>query len=624
MELNEYLDKNPWPGELLQLSKPVEYYFTYDFDLSPEELWPLVSDTSRVNKHMNLSRVAYNEIEGKLYGKSRIAGRIHEWLETPWQWEYAKSMTGERIYSKGYFRYLRANYIIENKGNGRSSLTIYFGWIPGGLAGRILLTLARKNFGADFHRAVNEVIKSANQSVPMFMLTEPSGSMLYSTNEKNSDNSERVHSIKRQLIAEGIDPDVTEKLSDYIIKAPDDKLYRIRPIPLAREMNIDRLNLLNVMLHSTRKGLLNMTWDTICPHCQGLRERASHLWEVKKDARCDVCRIDFDTSGINSIEITFHPNPEIRKVNEVLYCSAEPAKKAHILFQREIKPGGQYSCPADFPDGLYRMRIQGEINFNILDLNMENTSGTILWDNNISSGNYRITRGGSILIENISDIPQTYIIEEDKTDTDALRPRDIFAFQDFRDIFSEESLSLDLSIDVGVQNILFVDIVKSTELYSREGNSKAFSLVRDYFSKSHSIARANNGTIVKTMGDAVLLAFIDPIDALKSAVTFQKKFNGTGSGNFITRITINRGPCLAVNLNNGIDYFGQTVNIAAKLQNYAGGGDIVFTRDFYEDENVKKYLLQHGFKEKALKEAEVKGAGIIGYHSIKIRSGKST
>lgn len=74
------------------------------------------------------------------------------------------------------------------------------------------------------------------------------------------------------------------------------------------------------------------------------------------------------------------------------------------------------------------------------------------------------------------------------------------------------------------------------------------------------------------MGDAVLLAFIDPMDALRAAVKFQKKFNGTGSGNFITRITINRGPCLAVNLNNGIDYFGQTVNIAAKLQNYADGG----------------------------------------------------
>jgi class 3 adenylate cyclase len=120
------------------------------------------------------------------------------------------------------------------------------------------------------------------------------------------------------------------------------------------------------------------------------------------------------------------------------------------------------------------------------------------------------------------------------------------------------------------------------------------------------------------MGDAVLLSFIDPLDAIKAAILFQKKFNGTGPGNLITRITINRGPCLAVNLNNGIDYFGQTVNITAKLQNYAGGGEIVFTREFIQDDSAKEYLMQKGFKEKNVKTASIKGAGDIEYFSIKI------
>ncbi len=617
MTLNEYLSKNPWPEELLKLSKPVEYYFTYDFDLPPDELWPLVSDTSRVNKHMNLSEVTYNEIEGKLYGKSRIAGRIHEWIEIPWQWEYAKSMTGERIYSKGYFRYLRANYIIEDKGNGRSALTIYFGWIPRGITGRLILNLARKNFGLNFHRAVNEVIDASVQK-PLFILNESPASRISLFSDKTANNSARIDSIIKQLINEGIDRNITEKLSDYITNAPDDKLYRIKPLVLAREIDAEKHKLLNVMLHSTRKGLLNMTWDTICPHCQGLRERASHLWEVKKNARCEVCQIDFEATGINSIEVTFHPNPEIRKVNEVHYCSAEPAKKAHILFQRELKPGQQYSLEALFPEGLYRMRVQGEMNYNTLEISEENSSGTVLWDRSNFSEHYRIQPGGVILIENLSDRAETYIVEEDKTDMDALRPRDIFAFQDFRDIFSEEALALDLSIDVGVQNIVFVDIVKSTELYSREGNSRAFSMVRNYFSSSRDIAVENNGTIIKTMGDAVLLSFIDPLDAIKAAILFQKKFNGTGPGNLITRITINRGPCLAVNLNNGIDYFGQTVNITAKLQNYAGGGEIVFTREFIQDDSAKEYLMQKGFKEKNVKTASIKGAGDIEYFSIKI------
>jgi hypothetical protein len=183
-----------------------------------------------------------------------------------------------------------------------------------------------------------------------------------------------------------------------------------------------------------------------------------------------VCRTDFETTGINSIEVTFHPDPKIRKVNEVLYFSAEPAKKAHIFFQRDIKPDSRYSLKAVSPDGLYRMRIQGEMNFNTLEISEDNSSAAVLWDRNNFSEYYRIPPDGEILIKNLSDKPETYIVEEDKNDIDALRQGDIFSFQDFRDIFSEEALSPDMSIDVGVQNIVFADIVKSTELYSREGN----------------------------------------------------------------------------------------------------------------------------------------------------------
>jgi class 3 adenylate cyclase len=53
---------------------------------------------------------------------------------------------------------------------------------------------------------------------------------------------------------------------------------------------------------------------------------------------------------------------------------------------------------------------------------------------------------------------------------------------------------------------------------------------------------------------------------------------------------MNTGSCLAVNLNSNIDYFGNTVNLGAKIQAVAGAGQIGFTQSVADDSEVKKFL----------------------------------
>lgn len=105
--------------------------------------------------------------------------------------------------------------------------------------------------------------------------------------------------------------------------------------------------------------------------------------------------------------------------------------------------------------------------------------------------------------------------------------------------------------------------------------------------------REHNGAVVKTIGDAAMLAFTDSLQCLKTALELQRRFTGNPeTGNVLLRISIHAGPCLAVNLNSGVDYFGNTVNFAAKLQQLAGAHEIAMSSDFAADEQVTNHLAE--------------------------------
>jgi class 3 adenylate cyclase len=89
--------------------------------------------------------------------------------------------------------------------------------------------------------------------------------------------------------------------------------------------------------------------------------------------------------------------------------------------------------------------------------------------------------------------------------------------------------------------------------------------------------------LVKTIGDAVMASFVDPLDALRAALDMRAQiaqFNADAGSDLIgLKIGLHAGACLAVTLNDRLDYFGQTVNIAARVQALSGAGEIVVTDD---------------------------------------------
>jgi len=619
MNVKEYLSANRWPGKWLEKGSPVEYYFTIPVDVSIETLWEVVSDTSALNEASGLNLMKYEEEDGKLKGTITMAGKVHEFVEEPWQWDFGKELYFARIYSKGYMYYVRIHIFITSNENGEpDSVTYYYGWIPRNFIGRLALILKRKSYKRNLIKAFVKVIEEKRDKSSLHMEIDTYKGSHPQINKKYLINKSLLEGVKLKVKEDDVNGDIIDNLSYHIETASDSELYRIRPISLAESWKLSVDEIIPSLLYATRHSMVNMTWDTVCPHCLGMRKRVSHLWEVQKNDYCEVCSIEFEAGDIDAMEITFQPHPDIRKVDEVLYCSAEPSKKNHIKYQKDIPGGVTHIYDIPFTVGNYRYRVQGEKSYGYFRVE-EGEAKKLFWDSSIDAADGVTGPGAQLVMRNRENFPKTFIIEEYSPDKKMFRPKDLFAFQEFRDLFSEEALNLDLSIDIGVQNILFVDIVGSTSLYERVGNTQAFSIVRDFFKISHYIALKYHGVVVKTLGDAVMLSFSKTENAVRAAFSFAANFRKQGDHDLQVRVSLNKGPCLAVNLNSSIDYFGQSVNVAAKLQSFTEGGEIAFTEAVSKDIEAKQYLESKGFTFKNNKTAVIEGAGRIHYWIIKTR-----
>jgi class 3 adenylate cyclase len=160
----------------------------------------------------------------------------------------------------------------------------------------------------------------------------------------------------------------------------------------------------------------------------------------------------------------------------------------------------------------------------------------------------------------------------------------LLTVQTFRTLFPRETIPPNESLLVRRVAILFTDLVGSTALYSQKGDSRAYSLVRQHFNLLFQIVDEHNGAVVKTIGDAIMAAFTMPLDALNAAIAMQKQMqvlnqqlNLSVINPLMLKIGIDAGPCISVTLNDRPDYFGMTVNTAARVEALSKGNDIVVT-----------------------------------------------
>jgi class 3 adenylate cyclase len=163
---------------------------------------------------------------------------------------------------------------------------------------------------------------------------------------------------------------------------------------------------------------------------------------------------------------------------------------------------------------------------------------------------------------------------------------DLLLLPAFWELFASEAPAADESLRIGRVAILFTDLRGSTAMYAERGDPRAYRLVRDHFAILADAIDRNNGALVKTVGDAVMASFASGADAVQAAFESQAELCARAAdmgGELVLKAGVHAGACLAVKLNDRLDFFGGAVNTAARVQGVSRGNDVVVTREVIAD-----------------------------------------
>ncbi len=175
-----------------------------------------------------------------------------------------------------------------------------------------------------------------------------------------------------------------------------------------------------------------------------------------------------------------------------------------------------------------------------------------------------------------------------------LTAKRLFATQTFHDLFRSEVFREAEGFGVKDLTILFTDLKGSTQLYQREGDLNAYALVREHYGILHHAVSNHHGAVVKTIGDAIMATFDRPVDAVAAGLDMLRDLprmnQSSVHGDLVLKVGIHRGTAISVALNDRIDYFGQTVNMASRVQGIAGGGELLLTEDAFASDGVAELI----------------------------------
>ena len=568
-----------------------EFHYRWEFHLKspPERLWPLVADTNRFNRDTGVPAVKSVSQPGESGRRLRLTslGIPIEWEEQPFEWVRPQRFGVVRRYSKGPMAELRVRAELEPHNGGTKLL--YELWAkPKNLLGAIAIPIQIGIISArNFARTFREYDKAAQtersrpiESAPEFEFT-PGGRA-------------RLIALGKKLVSDGVDEQAIAVLVDRVETADDFMLSRIRPYRLADESGRPRRQMLEACLQATRAGMLDLQWNLVCPMCRG-GEAKDSLAELASNVHCNGCNIDFNVNFEQSVELTFRPNPSIRQINVETFCVGGPQVTPHIVAQQFLKPQSRRAIDIQLEEGRYRLRTSGLPGWQPVLVTSNGSCGAAIsaspqgWSN----GEIELSGSCSLELENALEDDQLFVLERTAWSDEAATAAEVTALQAFRDLFAREALRPGEQISVGTLTVLFTDLKNSTQLYREIGDATAFGRVMNHFDVLKQAIAAEDGALVKTIGDAVMAVFRRPANALRAVIEAQKRLASPPEGMLALTLKggLHTGPCIAVTLNDRLDYFGSTVNLAARLEGQSSGSDVVISNIVYTDPEVSEMLL---------------------------------
>jgi class 3 adenylate cyclase len=428
------------------------------------------------------------------------------------------------------------------------------------------------------------------------------------------------------VLQQSADAGVAAAVEQLVREGTDRSLCRINALDFAATRSLNEERVIATFLHASRLGLFELSWNVLCPGCGGVLDANATLKSVdRREYNCALCAAGYEPTLDEMVEVTFTVSPHARRIaahdpnslpfveyfRQIFWASGVDLPSDEVAFERligevtleciELPPGDKAVFSLQLPAQFIIVFDPVTHATQFIDAKGEPTRErqnlTVVFNKvRAPTGTVEMRPGPlRLYIENRTDVrtlPGVWIAGDALHDLlgrrrPFLTAKRLLTNQTFRDIYGAETIDVDQRLKITSLTFLFTDLKGSTALYDRVGDLAAFDIVKKHFRVLNDIVAAEAGAIVKTIGDAVMATFPTPGRALAAALRMREAMrtrNEERSGeDLLLKIGIHEGPCLAVMLNERQDYFGQTVNIAARVQGLAVSREIFATGSVVQD-----------------------------------------
>lgn len=554
------------------------YAFCWQLSSPPEALWPHVSNTERLNRAIGLGAVEYERDlqsdEVATFGHLTVSGMALDWREHAYEWVAPRRLGILREFSAGPFVWMRSSVeLVPNSGG--TELHHVIDVVPRGVLGRAATAMevgyrARRNLERVYQR-IDRICSLEDDT-----LRDP----FQETGALDQARRARLDEGRRRLLAAGARDDAVELLCRHLAEGADQDVARIRPRALARRFGVEDEAFAEACMRATQHGLLEMLWDVICPRCQIPSNIAESLAALRAHDRCEACDLSFDLDFGRSVEVFFRAHPAIRTSELGVYCIGGPGHTPHVLAQVRLAPGERFEVELGLDPGHYRVAVRTHpMTWPFV---VEEGAPLSQWELDIgrsaaTTSARQLAKGRQrLVLNNALGREVVARVEKSSGRQHALTAAEMACSSLFRELFPGEILGPGQLIGVGWVTLLLVELADAWQPGRDE--SEVFGALNGLKERASEVARRDAGSVIKLHGDGVLLAFDDPLGAVRAGMTLVDEADGER-----LCAAAHGGSAMATTINARLDYFGRVVRELDTLCRAADPGVFAIAESLHSD-----------------------------------------
>jgi len=420
----------------------IEKTYEWDLSASPSQLWPLLSDTARLNEALRLPLYSVTETFDSESLRRRYGEMIEDesrvrWEEPPFEWVENGWWRWRRFYDHGPLIETGAVLMLMPGESGGTHMHYTLSVDPRGVMGRMLVASGHlKQAARGFRKFTHEVDAYCKKPLGDFY-----SNFAAKMQKRPSISLPKGKSKEAKLLTQ---------FAHWLAVAPHADRINLRSKRLARCLGVSHSEAFRACLTAVQSGDLEMRYRAICPACRTSAIEVAELKKIEALLACRGCGAGYHRDLANSVELLF----SVAGADSMgaAYCGSGPNTAQHVAVQQNLGSKERRDLEHVFPSGDYLARaVDGPVSE--VFRTEESTGAHVRLT---EEGIIILPLHGSTVIENHTKRPYAITIERCAWPEDALPVSEALAEQALFDLLPSEALPDGDSASIGEGVVLGV------------------------------------------------------------------------------------------------------------------------------------------------------------------------